>query len=219
MSISLGGFAANMAMGMLSYLADQVQGTSSSQTGGTNAAFTPSQSANCETAANATTSGPSQSYLSSEVVRTLLMMQGENGASAADASTAGTQGSTTDTPLSQLFSAINTSGSGTISENELESYIESKGGTQAEADALYNDLTQNGTDALTQSQLASDLQSSGSQGMPFGHHHHHHGELSMASTTSSSTGGSTSGLAQSSSSLLLSTLSTLVQATPGAAST
>ena len=54
----------------------------------------------------------------------------------------------------------------------MESYIEGKGGTQAEADALFNALNQNGSGNLTQAQLQSDLQNAAPMHAHHGHHHH-----------------------------------------------
>ena len=57
------------------------------------------------------------------------------------------------------------------------SYIQSKGGTKAEADTLYSSLGKNSEGNLTQAQLSTDLQqaSTSSASGPHGHHHHHHG--------------------------------------------
>ena len=93
----------------------------------------------------------------------------------AASSTPTTSTGTSQDPLSQLFSAMDSNGDGTISQSEMESYIQSQGGTSAEADALYSGLNQGSTGNLTQTQLASDLQQAHATGS---HHHHHHAEPS-----------------------------------------
>ncbi len=81
--------------------------------------------------------------------------------------------STSVSPLSSLISAMDTNGNGTVSQSEMESYIQGLGGTQAQADSLFSGLSQNGSGELTSSQLASDLQSAGASHRGHGHHHHH----------------------------------------------
>jgi Ca2+-binding EF-hand superfamily protein len=74
---------------------------------------------------------------------------------------------------------MDTNGDGTVSQGELESTIEGQGGTQAQGDALYAGLSQNGSGNLTQTQLANDLQSAAPAHR--GHHgHHHHGAAGQA---------------------------------------
>ncbi|HXJ01081.1 MAG TPA: hypothetical protein VNH44_07645, partial [Micropepsaceae bacterium] len=88
-----------------------------------------------------------------------------------------------------LFSAMDANGDGTVSQAEMENYIASKGGTQAQADALYSALNQNnggqnGSAGISEQQLAADV----SQAKPAGHHHHHHhgGQEEGAAGTNSS---------------------------------
>lgn len=98
----------------------------------------------------------STTNLSDAIMRLLLETQNQS-ASATQAQSTSASSSTMITPLQQLFSAIDTDGDGTITKSEMETYIEGFGGTANEADALYNGLTQNGTQSLTETQLASDL--------------------------------------------------------------
>lgn len=81
------------------------------------------------------------------------------------------------------MSAIDTDGDGSISQSEMESYIQGKGGTQSQADALFSALNQNGSGNLTQTQLASDLQSAAAS-RPHSHHHHHGGPPSADTVAS-----------------------------------
>ena len=92
--------------------------------------------------------------------------------SVASVSTAIAPSSTSIDPLSKLFSAIDSNGDGIVSQTELESYVRTIGGTNAEADALFAGLDQNGSGGLTEAQLSSDLQQAQTAG---GTHHRHHG--------------------------------------------
>jgi Ca2+-binding EF-hand superfamily protein len=67
-----------------------------------------------------------------------------------------------------LFSQIDTSGSGSITKSELEQAVTSAGGTATAADALYALLDPKNTGSVTEQQFAQNL----SQAMP---HHHHFG--------------------------------------------
>jgi hypothetical protein len=68
---------------------------------------------------------------------------------------------------------MDTNDDGSVSQSEMESYVEGVGGTQGQADALYSALNQSGTSGLTQSDFAAAAPSSPPQGM--GGHRHHHG--------------------------------------------
>jgi Ca2+-binding EF-hand superfamily protein len=87
------------------------------------------------------------------ILGTLIGMQVQ---SSSDAAQSTSSESPTTGPVQQLFSTIDTSGDGKISQSELENYIEKLGGTQAEADSLYSALAQPGSNGITESQLASD---------------------------------------------------------------
>jgi Ca2+-binding EF-hand superfamily protein len=67
-----------------------------------------------------------------------------------------------------LFSQIDTSGSGSITKNQLEQAVTTAGGTTAAADALYAQLDPNNTGSVTEQQFAQTV----SQLRP---HHHHFG--------------------------------------------
>jgi Ca2+-binding EF-hand superfamily protein len=85
---------------------------------------------------------------------------------------------------------MDSNGDGSVSESEMESYIEGVGGTQADADSLYTALSSqtasttsatgaSSTAGITESQMASALsQAQAAQSGQAGgahHHHHHHG--------------------------------------------
>lgn len=227
---SLAPIGVSIAGQMLSQMLGQLQGAASTaNSGSANQEFSVTAPTTSSPTANTTATIPAAGTLSDQVLGFLVSLQNESGAVAPTAAVSTPQ-SITDTfqsPLSQLFSTIDTNGDGTISQSEMESFIEGKGGTQSEADALYAGLTQNGTQSLTETQLASDLQSAGGQAMHaiFGHHHHHEGSWSAGSATAStadSTGANTSpgqSNAGGGSSVLLSLLGSLTQALPGGSST
>ncbi|HLN08105.1 MAG TPA: EF-hand domain-containing protein [Xanthobacteraceae bacterium] len=73
-----------------------------------------------------------------------------------------------------LFSQIDTNGSGSITQSELEQAVTSAGGTTQAADALYAKLDPNDTGSVSEQQFAQTL----SQLMP--HHHHFHSEQADA---------------------------------------
>jgi Ca2+-binding EF-hand superfamily protein len=142
--------------------------------------------------------GSTQGSLSGDILMTLMAMQQQSsgaassGASAASSTASASTLSASD-PLQQLFSAMDTNGDGSVSESEMESYIEGVGGTQADADSLYSALNQtastsgtaaasgtsgSSTAGITENQMASALQQaqSAQSGQAGGmHHHHRHG--------------------------------------------
>lgn len=129
-------------------------------------------------------SGSPKAQLSDQVLRLLTMMQDASNANAGAGGTSSTAigASSAQDGLSKLMSAVDTDGDGSISQSEMESFIEGKGGTQAQADALFSGLNQSNTGNLTQAQLASDLQNATPlQGRHGHHHHHHHGDGAQAS--------------------------------------
>jgi Ca2+-binding EF-hand superfamily protein len=78
---------------------------------------------------------------------------------------------------------MDTNGDGSISQSEMESYIEGVGGTQAQADSLYNAISQNGSASnaaagapagISESQMANAASQTAQSGQVSGAHHHHH---------------------------------------------
>jgi hypothetical protein len=68
-------------------------------------------------------------------------------------------------------------GDGTVSQSEMESFLQKKGGTQSEADTLYGMLTKDGSTDLTETQLASQAPPpppGGLEGVGGQHRGHHH---------------------------------------------
>jgi len=199
---ALAGMAASAASQILSSLLSALDPTTStssasstsSSTSG-NATFACGDDSDTASPDNSLT-GSTQGRLSGQVLMTLLAMQQQSDATSgtANASTTAVSGITSNSPLDQLFSAMDTNGDGSVSQSEMESYIENLGGTQGEADALYSSLSQIGSTSsataassttstgISESQMQSALQ----QSNPFsgmGHHHHHHG-MSASNGTS-----------------------------------
>ncbi len=125
-------------------------------------------------------SGSPTGALSAEIIQILLQMQMQTqqqqpATTPPPASSASISATSSQDPLQKLFSAMDGNGDGTVSETEMESFIQKQGGTQSQADQLFSSLTQNGSSSLTQNQLAQDLEQSQSMQAMGGHHHHHHG--------------------------------------------
>jgi len=71
----------------------------------------------------------------------------------------GTGGTTSPAQVAQnLFSQIDTSGSGSITKSELETAVTAAGGTTTAADALYAQLDPNNTGSVSEQQFAQALQ-------------------------------------------------------------
>lgn len=189
---AIAGFAASAASQLLSSLlsaldpttsTSSASSTSSSSTSG-NATFACGDDTDASSPDNSLT-GSTQGQLSGQVLMTLIAMQQQSdaasGTSAAAASA--TSGTTSNSPLDQLFSAMDTNGDGSVSQNEMESYIENVGGTQAQADSLFSALSgsssASGSTTSTAGISESQMQNALQQSNPFsgmGHHHlHHHG--------------------------------------------
>src|SRR5258708_4036421 len=94
-----------------------------------------------------------------------------------------TSGSTIGTPVQALFSAMDSNGDGTVTQSEMENYIQQQGGTQSQADKLFTTLTQNGSSGISENQLASAV----AQGQKAHHHHHHHQSTEAPSSSSGDT--------------------------------
>jgi len=158
-----------LLLSMLSQL-DATNSATSSTSSGTSSS-TSSTGISTSSSVNSLT-GSGKGDLSSQILGLLMMMQNDPSATASSGTTS-TTSTTPQNPLAKLVSAIDTDGDGSISQGEMESYIESKGGTQVQADKLFSSLNQGNTGNLTQTQLASDLQSAGGPQAHHGHHHHH----------------------------------------------
>jgi Ca2+-binding EF-hand superfamily protein len=170
--------SANPASQLLSALLSQLSASSSSSSSTTASTMTMAMAqvvpTTGSTSCNALT-GSSTAGLTSETLDALMALQQLDGTSSS------TSSSSTSDPVQQLFSAMDTNGDGTVSQSEMESYIEGVGGTQTQADALYNAINQNGSSAsgstsgITESQMASAASpSQQTQAAQGGHHHHHH---------------------------------------------
>jgi Ca2+-binding EF-hand superfamily protein len=139
-----------------------------------------------------TVTGSNQVSLSNDVLALLVQLQQQNVGAETQVSagiTASQQTISASDPVLQLFNAMDTNGDGSVSEAEMEAYIEGKGGTQSQADALYAALTQennaSGASGLSEAQFASDV--SQAQG-PGHHHHHHHGSFALGALASDPAG-------------------------------
>jgi len=194
--MSISGIGAGNASQLLAAMLSQLD----SATSVTNAANSSTSSSILSTAATSIDSdtmltGSGKGNLSDQILGLLMMMQNDPSLSQTTTGTNATATSSTSIsatslsdPLDNLISAIDTDGDGSISQSEMETYIEGKGGTQSQADALFSALDQNGSGNLTKAQLASDLQNiapPAAQGAHGHHHHHHHGSAASADDVAS----------------------------------
>jgi Ca2+-binding EF-hand superfamily protein len=172
-------------------LLSQLTGPQSATGGSSDFSASATPSGGSAQSANNQITGSGSASISSEILKLLVQMQQQLGSAASGSSTTTTAStstmanpvSTMASAINQLFSAMDTDGDGSVSESEMEGYIEKQGGTQAQADALYTQLDQNSASGVSQQQLAGAVQPPGGGG---GHHHHHHhiggGGDSMASS-------------------------------------
>lgn len=87
-------------------------------------------SASCQTSDQAKTAGlKDSSKLSSQIIGLMVMMQA-----------GGQPPSQGSDPVSQAFAAIDADGSGSISQDEMETYVQGIGGTEEQADTLFASL-------------------------------------------------------------------------------
>ena len=177
MSISGLGSAAGQT---LAALLSQLNSTSAVTGFSDDSDDTAGASAPAATASGAsnTLTGSTKASLSGDVLQTLLQLQ-------QDTSSSATQAASTSDPLQSLFSSIDSDGDGSVSQTELENFIEQAGGSQSQADSLYAALGQTGQTSgtsgsnagLSEGQFASALQQAAPPPGPppaGGHHHHHH---------------------------------------------
>ena len=83
----------------------------------------------------------------------------DDSATGATATSTGTKAGGMTDPLSSLFSAMDTDGDSTVSQGEFSSYIKTLGGTEGQADTLYAQLTNDGSNELSKQQLTGDAMS------------------------------------------------------------
>ncbi len=171
MSLAIG--AASYAVQRLASLFSEL--SPASATGSTSSSSSSSSTSSASAANSAATTsfdncltGSTQPSLSSQILGTLMQMQGASGTQAGS-----TQAGGTADPVQNLFNAMDTDGDGSVSQSEMESYLENAGATQGQADVLYTSLNANGASGgVTESQMASATPTQGA--MPHHRHHHHH---------------------------------------------
>lgn len=169
---SLGGAQQNpMLLSLLSRLSPTQSATAT-----TTNSITPDTSVPASATGTSDTSltGSTKAQLSGQILGLLTMMQASASSPAGNQPSASASTSTSQDPLANLISSIDSDGDGSVSQSELESYIENLGGTQDQADSLFSSLNTSGSANLTKDQLSSDLQSA-QAARPHGHHHHHQG--------------------------------------------
>ncbi len=133
-------------------------------------------------ASDGSLTGSTKPDLSSMILGVLMGMQNQStttdttGDTSSSSSAATASSSTGSDAASKLFSAMDTDSDGTVSQTEMESYIEGVGGTASQADSLYSSLNTSGSsNGLTEADLASQAPQSGGPDEASHAHHHHHG--------------------------------------------
>ena len=180
MSIAGIGGGAGSASQMLSILLARLDQKSTTTADTGTSAPAASSSEQC---APPTISGSAKPSLSSMVIGALIGEQMQAGDASTSSSSASTlSASSAQDPVQSLFSAMDSDGDGTVSQSEMEGFIQKKGGTQSEADTLYGMLTKDGSTELTETQLASQAPPppGGPEGVGGGHHRGHHHQVSSS---------------------------------------
>ena len=183
MSLAIG--AASYALNRLASLFSELSPTTA--TGSTGSSSSTSSTSSASTANSAAVvsfdnglTGSTQPSLSSQILATLMQMQGATQTDGTQ--TNGTQTSGSTDPVQNLFNAMDSDGDGSVSQSEMESYLEKAGATQGQADALYTALNPNGSSSgITESQMASAMPTPGAMA----HHRHHHHQAGGASGSGS----------------------------------
>ena len=93
-------------------------------------------------AADGGLTGSTKPSLSSMILGVLMGMQQQSSTSDSSSTTDASSGSN---PASKLFSAMDSDSDGSITQSEMESYIEGVGGSASDADNLYSQLNTSGS--------------------------------------------------------------------------
>lgn len=133
---------------MLSSLLSRLDTTSASSTSSTSD-DTGSGSATPVLGSDTSLTGPNKPSLSSMILGTLIGMQQQQSGGASQT------GDPSDA-VQSLFTAMDSDSDGSVSQSELEGYIEQQGGTQSQADQLYSMLDSSGGSGISESTLQSD---------------------------------------------------------------
>lgn len=171
---------------MLSSLLSRLDTTSASSTS-TTSDDTGSGSATPVSGSDTSLTGPNKPSLSSMILGTLIGMQQQQ----SGGGTSQTGDPSSSDAVQSLFTAMDSDGDGSVSQSELEGYIEQQGGTQNQADQLYSMLDASGDSGISESTLQSDAPQGPPPGGPppggMGGGHH----LGMHGAHSASEAGST----------------------------
>lgn len=175
--MSISSVGSSPGSGASQYLAELLSRLKASSTSATTAATTdtttaPASSTDQTDTSNAAT-GAQSPTLSDQVIGALVMMQAQNSAPPDASATAASD------PISQAFASMDTDGSGTLSQSELETAIENAGGTAGEADTVFTALGGTASSDVSESSFAQAAQQGapppgGPQQAGGAHHHHHH---------------------------------------------
>jgi Ca2+-binding EF-hand superfamily protein len=136
---------------MLSSLLSRLDTTSASSTS-TTSDDTGSGSTTPVSGSDTSLTGPNKPSLSSVILGTLIGMQQQQ----SGGGTSQTGDPSSSDAVQSLFTAMDSDSDGSVSQSELEGYIEQQGRTQNQADQLYSMLDSSGDSGISESTLQSD---------------------------------------------------------------
>jgi Ca2+-binding EF-hand superfamily protein len=136
---------------MLSSLLTRLDTTS--KTSDTTDTTTTSQSTSTSVSSESNLTGTTKPSLSSMILGALIGLQGQSD-SQSSSSSASTSSDSTD-PVQNLFSAMDSDSDGSVTQSELETYLEQVGGTSEQADSLYSLLNTDSADGISKEEMAS----------------------------------------------------------------
>lgn len=135
---------------MLSSLLSRLDTTS--KTSDTTDTSTTSQSTSTSVSSDSNLTGRTKPSLSSMILGALIGLQGQSDSQSSSSSSSSS--SSTD-PVQNLFSAMDSDSDGSVTQSELETYLEQVGGTTEQADSLYSLLNTDDEDGVSKSEMAS----------------------------------------------------------------
>jgi Ca2+-binding EF-hand superfamily protein len=134
---------------MLSSLLSRLDTTS--KTSDTTDTTTTSQSTSTSVSSDSNLTGTTKPSLSSMILGALIGLQGQ---SDSQSSSSSTSSASTD-PVQNLFSAMDSDTDGSVTQSELETYLEQVGGTSEQADSLYSLLNTDSEEGISEEEMAS----------------------------------------------------------------
>lgn len=137
---------------ILSGLLSKLDKTSSTST---TATYSEQSGTTVTAAADGGLTGSTKPSLSNMILGTLMQMQHQSESDGASEGAASASGAASN-PVSDLFSSMDADADGSVTQSELETFIQGAGGTTDQADSLYEMLGGDDT-GISEDQLASQM--------------------------------------------------------------